>query len=72
MPYGMALPPAGVLIRKSWTRTRWGNFAGRHVRPTFLKSPTSSFFLVLSKYFDSTNYDQPRIMDRTRVPSHAA
>src|SRR5439155_21564174 len=46
MPYGMALPPAGVLIRKSWTRTRWGDFAGRHVRPTFLKSPTSSFFLV--------------------------
>src|SRR5216110_101574 len=37
---GLAAP--GVLIRKSWTRTRWGDFAGRHVRPTFLKSPTSS------------------------------
>src|SRR5712692_8270252 len=44
----MAFPPVvGVAgITKSWTRTRWGDFAGRHVRPAFLKSPISSFFFV--------------------------
>ena len=34
------------LIRKSWTRTSSGSPCGRHSRPPFLKSPTSSFFFV--------------------------
>ena len=38
--------PSGVLMRKSWTRTRCGVWVGRHVRPAFLKSPTNSFFFV--------------------------
>jgi hypothetical protein len=39
-----------------------------------LKSPTNSFFFVLSKYFDNTNYDPARIMDIARGPIrvHAA
>jgi len=61
----MAFPPVvGVAgITKSWTRTRCGDFAGRYVRPAFLKVPINSFFFVLSKYFDSTNYDPVPIMD---------
>jgi hypothetical protein len=37
-----------------------------------LKSPTSSFFFVLSKYFDNRNYDPSLIMDRVSAPSGAA
>src|SRR5262245_21867824 len=59
-PYGIALPSAGS--RKSWTRTGAGCPWGRHSRPPFLKSPTNSFILVLSNYFDNTNYDLCRIM----------
>src|SRR3954447_26598215 len=33
-------------IRKSCTRTASGDPLGRHARPPFLKSPTSSFFLA--------------------------
>jgi hypothetical protein len=61
----MALPPAVAVagITKSWTFTRCGVFAGRQVRPAFLNAPTSSFFFVLSKHFDNTNYDPARVMD---------
>src|ERR1700693_5344306 len=44
MPYGTAR--ASSLIRKSCTRTASGSPCGRHSRPAFLKSPTSSFFFV--------------------------
>src|SRR3954449_3641348 len=44
MPYGTARPSS--LIKKSCTRTASGVPFGRHSRPAFLKSPTSSFFLV--------------------------
>src|SRR3954471_17807951 len=44
MPYGTARPSS--LIKKSCTRTSSGEPFGRHARPAFLKSPTSSFFLV--------------------------
>ena len=43
-PYGTARPSS--LIEKSCTRTSSGEPFGRHARPAFLKSPTSSFFLV--------------------------
>ena len=37
---------AELLVLESCTRTRSGSPLGRHSRPAFLKSPTSSFFLV--------------------------
>src|SRR3954447_708850 len=43
-PYGTARPSS--LMRKSCTRTASGDPLGRHARPPFLKSPTSSFFLA--------------------------
>src|SRR3954471_11164328 len=43
-PYGIARPSAW--LRKSYTSTSSGLPCGRHVRPAFLKSPTSSFFFV--------------------------
>jgi hypothetical protein len=57
---------------KSCTLTSSGWSRRRHVRPAFLKAPMSSFFFVLSKYFDNTNYDPARIMDRLSVTSRAA
>src|ERR1700730_17015384 len=39
-------PRPNSLIRRSWPRTFSGCPCGRHSRPPFLKSQTSSFFLV--------------------------
>ena len=44
MPWGIAFPSS--LSLKSCTRTSSGSPFGRHSLPAFLKSPTSSFFLV--------------------------
>lgn len=43
-PSGVAFPFWGM--RKSWTRTGSGSPCGRHSRPPFLESPTSSHFFV--------------------------